>query len=158
MKYVSRDSTSPTASPSNGFWVKDDTVYDVTFGSHVGLIIERTDLFGLTGKMVMDIYKKHGEVIGSESKAREELVRLAAAKGWIRIRHYANPKDYFSIQTDDTTKRKKNIISFLMWAIAQGIMMRDSEARLVGFNDPGDFKEFKWVDGGIGRYLSEQKG
>ena len=133
-------------------------MYDVTFGSHVGLTIECPELFGLTGKMVMDIYKKHGEVIGSESKAREELVRLAAAKGWIRIRHYANPKDYFSIQTDDTVRRRKDIIAFVMWAIEQGIMMPDSEAQIVGFNDPGDFQEFKWADGGLGRYLSEQKG
>ena len=158
MRYVSKDSSFPTPSPTNGFWIRNDVVYDVTFDSHVAYVIQYPALFNLTGKMIMDIYRKHGEVIGSESKAREELVRLAAANGWIRIRHYANPKDYFSIQTDDTVKRRKDIIAFVVWAIEQGIMMPDSEAQIVGFNDPGDFQEFKWADGGIERYLSEQKG
>jgi hypothetical protein len=157
MKYISKDIAHPFASPTNGFWVKDDTVYDVTFGSHVGLIIERPGLFGLTGKMIMDIYRKHGEVVGSESKARDELVRLAASNGWIRVRRYSTPRDFFSIQTDDTTKRSKDIIAFVVWALEQKIMMPDSEAKILGYHNPGDCQEYKWADGGITLYLSENK-
>jgi hypothetical protein len=157
MKYISKDIAYPTPSPTNGFWVKEDIVYDVTFGSHVGLIIEHPELFGLTGRMIMDIYKKHGEAIGSESKAREELVGLAASNGWIRVRRYSTPKDFFSIQTDDTKKRRKDIIAFVVWALGQKIMMPDSEAKILSYNNPGDCQEYKWADGGITLYLSENK-
>ena len=112
MKYVSKESSHPTPSPSNGFWVKEDTVYDVTFSTHVGFVVDNPGLLGLTGKDIMDIYAKHKEIVGAESKAREELVRYAASLGWIRVRHYSRPgNEYWSIQMDNTTRRRDVIYS-----------------------------------------------
>ncbi len=95
--------------------------------------------------------------MGAESKAREELVRMVSESGWIRVRHYTNPKDLWSIQSDDCVKRKKDIKGFLIWALEQGIMQPDSEAKMLSYCSP-DCQEYKWADGGIGRYLSEPKG
>lgn len=157
MKYTSNDSNVPIKSPHNGFWVRDDHIFDVTTSSHVRFIIENPSLVDLTSEQIHDVYKKHGEVVGSESKARAELVRTVAESGWIRVRHYTNPKDLWSIQSDDCVKRKKDIKGFLTWALEQGIMQPDSEAKMLSYSSL-DCQEYKWADGGIGRYLSEQKG
>ena len=158
MKYISNDSKVPIKSPHNGYWVRNDEIFDMTSMSHVQFLIERPFLFNLTGKQILAVYKKHGELVGTESKAREELVRTVAESGWIRVRHYTNPKDFWSIQSDDCGRRKKDIRGFLTWALEQRIMQPDSEAQIVGFNNVADFQEFRWADGGVGRYLSKEKG
>ena len=157
MKYISQDSQQPLPSPHNGFWVRDDTIFDVTTSSHVKFIIENTSLFNLTGEQIADIYKKHGEVVGTEMSAREELVRYATSLGWIRVRHYPKERDFWSIQADDTNKRRFTIAGFLRWAIECKVMERDSSAVIVGFDDPQDRLEYDWKQGGIGEYLHENE-
>ena len=157
MKYISTDSTHPLLSSRNGYWLKDNAVYDVSHDTHINFIITHADWFGLTDQTILDIYARYDEAPGKEAKAREELVRIAAVKGWIRIRHYSDRRDYWSIQTDDTEARKTSIVEFINWAVANKIMQPDAEAVILGFNNKEDRKEYKWKDGGIQRYLLENE-
>jgi len=91
VRYISKESTHPVPSAKNGFWVKDDKVYDVTSSTHVQFMIDNPSLFGLTTERIRSVYEKHGEQVGTEQKAREELIRHAAAMGWIRVRKYEKP-------------------------------------------------------------------
>jgi hypothetical protein len=155
MKYFSDRSTSPVASPKNGFWVKEDEVHDVTEDTHVGFIISHRYRFNLTIDDITLIYDHYGEEFGSEKQAREDLVRIAASQGWIRVRRYAKPNDYWSIQCDDTSKRREVIQDFLKWAIGNRIMTKDATAIIAGFDNEQDVQEYKWEDGGIGNYLND---
>jgi hypothetical protein len=85
MKYFSDGSTSPVASPKNGFWVKDGQVFDVTDDSHVAFMINHPYRFNLTIDDITLIYDHYSEEFGSEKQAREDLVRIAASQGWIRV-------------------------------------------------------------------------
>ncbi|MGA2762965.1 MAG: hypothetical protein ABSG17_06340 [Spirochaetia bacterium] len=156
MKYVSRDSTIPMASSNNGFWVRDDQIFDVTNSSHVRFIIDNPFLFNLTGKQILDVYKKHREVVGTESKARAELVRYAASLGWCRVRHYTRPKEYWSIQTDSTKARKETVVAFIRWGIENGIVHKNDSAVIIGFANSRDRHEYLYQDGGIANFLSEE--
>src|SRR5271157_3478777 len=123
MKYVSDDSGPPTASPNNGFWIHGDTVYDVTTSTHIRFLIDHPHLFGIGIVVVGGTYRSHSEPMGAEGSVRNEVVRLAASRGWIRVRHYSKPKDYWSIQADDTQKRRNTIQQFIEWALLNKIMM-----------------------------------
>lgn len=156
MEYASKESSSPIASPNNGFWVRENKIHDVTSGSHVMFLIEHPELFEITTDTIRNSYRKHHETIGAEGKARDKLVRLAALKGWIRIRHYSKPKDYWSIQSDSTDKRRDDIKEFIGWAIVNKIMGENDMAVILGFDDPKYKHEYGWKSGGIKAYMDEQ--
>ena len=113
MKYFSERSSTPIASPKNGFWVKEAEVFDITEDTHVGFIIKYPYRFNLTTDDIELLYGHYGEPLGSEKQAREDLVRIATSQGWVRIRHYMTPRDYWSIQCDDTSKRRGGHSRFL---------------------------------------------
>lgn len=154
MRYVSGDSGPPIPSPNNGYWVHEGTVYDVTTTTHIWFLIEHVDLFEISMEAIGNIYRLHDEPIGTEGRARDELIKLAASKGWVRVRHYSKPKDYWSIQADSTEKRKQTIQGFLGWALESKMMYEQEAAVMVGFDDPRDRREFRWEQGGLKRYLN----
>jgi hypothetical protein len=157
VKYVSNDSTHPVASANNGFWVRDDQIFDVTTSSHVRFVIENPSLFNLTSKQILEVYNKHGEVLGGESKAREELVRYATSLRWIRVRHYLKRKevpDYWAINCHNTVVQREEIGAFIQWAIENEIMRPDDSAVILGFEIQTDRHVYSWSEGGISRYNS----
>ena len=155
MKYISVDSTAPIKNPHNGFWLKDDQIFDVTTSSHVRFLIETAAFFNLTGEQIAEIYKKYGEALGSESKAREELVRYATTLRWIRVRHYPKSKevpDYWAINCHSTVVQREEIGAFIQWAIENEIISPDDSAVIVGFEIQTDRQVYGWSEGGISGY------
>ena len=155
MEYISEHSGSPIVSPNNGYWIHDHTVYDVTTSTHVRFLIEHTDLFQISMDTIRIIYGLRDEPIGTEGRARDELIKLATTRGWVRIRHYSKPTDYWSIQADSSLKRKQTIKGFIEWALQNSIMMDHDAAVILGFDDPTDRHEYGWESGGVKTYLNE---
>jgi hypothetical protein len=91
MKYVSERSGPPIASPNNGFWIRSDEIFDVSDDTHVQFMIRNPEKFNLTTGDICLLYYFHEEAVGSEKQAREDLVKIAASQGWIRVRHYVKP-------------------------------------------------------------------
>ena len=157
MRYFSSESgIVPIPSLDNGYWVRDEQIFDVTSTSHVRFMIENPSLFNLTSRQILEVYNKHGEFLGSESKGREELVRYAASLGYCRVRRYTRPNEYWSIQTDSTKVRRNTIVAFIRWGIENGIVQANDSAIILGFNDPQDRHEYEYKDGGIGNFLVEE--
>jgi hypothetical protein len=154
MKYFSDRSSSPVASPKNGFWVKEGEVFDVTEDTHVGFIIKYPYRFNLAKDDIVLLYEHYDQPLGSEKQAREDLVRIATSRGWVRIRRYTSPNDHWSIQCDDTSKRREVITEFLKWAIENRILTKDATAIIAGFDKEQDVQEYKWEEGGISLYLN----
>ena len=59
--------------------------------SHIAMIIENPERFGLSFAEIEAAYKACGEKLGLEGQARREIICGLILQGWIRIRHY--PKD-----------------------------------------------------------------
>lgn len=157
MKYFSSESGSvPIPSLNNGYWVRHDQIFDVTSSSHVWFMIENPSLFALTSNQIIEIYNKHREILGTEAKARDELVRYAASLGYCRVRRYMRPKEYWSIQTDSTKARRDTIVSFIRWGIENSVVQENNSAIILGFNDALDRHVYEYKDGGIKKFLFEE--
>jgi hypothetical protein len=153
MKYASDNSLPPKPSATS-FLVKGDTVYDFTYGTHVMYITENLAKFDLNKKEVGKVYRWQDEMPETEGAPKEALVRYAASRGWIRVRHYRTPKCYWSIQCDATEKRRDVIGEFIAWAVANKIMDENDPAVILGYDNPNDLHAFTSQMGGIKMYLA----
>ncbi|GHV76985.1 hypothetical protein AGMMS49942_18060 [Spirochaetia bacterium] len=80
--------------------------------THIQKVIENPVVFGFTTKQIEDIYHSYGEAVGTEKKAREEIIADILDKGWIRIRN--NPS-FYSIQLSILSPTAKEYI--FDWAV-----------------------------------------
>ena len=65
---------------------------------HITTIIEQPERFGWTRPRIEELYRRHGEPLGIEAKAREEIILAALDLGWIRIREYFGRESYWAFQ------------------------------------------------------------
>jgi hypothetical protein len=127
----------------------------VTATSHVRYLCEHHREFGFSQEQIEETYRRHGERTGQEGKARDELIKIATTRGWIRARHYRSPRDYWSVQCDRLENRRGAIVSFLRSMIERGKMSKDDELRLICFYD-GFERIYSFQEGGVGRFLEKQ--
>src|SRR5271157_5216015 len=105
---------------AKGYWVRDGhspSTIDVTATSHVRYLCENHREFGFSQEQIEETYRRHGERMGQEGKARDELIKIASTRGWIRARHYRSPRDYWSVQFDKIELRKAAVALFVKSAI-----------------------------------------
>ena len=144
------------AALERGYWVLGSKVYDMSADRHILFIEEHPELFHLTPEEIKAMFNKHGENPNQEALARDELIKFVSKQGWIRVRHYVKPEDYWSIQTDDIKKRKADIQTFLYWAIEHKVMNYNSTAVIMSF-DNTDRELYDYQSGGIKQYLIQEK-
>ena len=153
MKYLSENSLPPRPS-TTAFWVKGDTVYNVTYGTHVMYITENLAKLDFNKREVGKVRRWIDETPEAEGTAKEAVFRHAASLGWIRVRHYRTPKCYWSIQCDETENRRDVIGEFIGWALANNIMDENEPAVILGYDNPKDLHAFPSRMGGIKMYLA----
>lgn len=137
------------------FWAKAGEVIE-NDKSHIDVIVEDPEKFGLTYEEIAAVYEEHGETIGSEGEAREEVIKMVARNGWIRVRHYVTKgKDYWSVQVDQYRRRKRAIDDFLWWAISEDMMLVNDELVIIGYDD-GTMLRYSFMEGGVKAYLEER--
>lgn len=90
----------------------------------------------MTKQEIIDLHKKHGEKIGIEGKAREEIIKKVSKLGWLRVRKYSRP-EYWSIQFDNYRKRKKAIEDFVEWALYDSKVMDQYDMIILGGYEDG---------------------
>lgn len=145
------------SSAVDGYWMKGSNVFDVSTSTHIRFMIEHPEDFNLTLEDIRRTYKEFGEKIGKEGKAREKLIRDVSNDGWIRIRHYFSPKDYWSIQCDVIRKRRKQLQEFCFWAIEHKLMTYHDEVVIMGYNNTDDREYYDFSTGGVKKFLVEKK-
>jgi len=143
-------------------WARLDSSYpngiqiiDVPSGFHIEKIWESPEDFGTTKEELEQLYLKHGEKKRTEGAAREEAIINSFQMGWLRVRHYIGKMDYWSLQCDDTMKRKKLLTTFCYAAIQNKWMTLNDDVVMLGFNEKGDRQDYRYSDGGIERFLSK---
>jgi hypothetical protein len=97
------------------FWLRGDDLYEVR-STHIRFVIENPDLFDIPTEEIHRIYREQGEPIGFEGRARKEIIAMLIENGWIRIRHYVRPQDYWTVQHDRSIGSQESVIRFLTFA------------------------------------------
>src|SRR6056297_3114132 len=110
-----------------GFWLKESNVYntliiDIGFHSHIRYLMRNHRAFQISKDGIEKTYAKYNERPGFEGKAREELMKTAFSRGWVRIRHHLSPRDYWIIQCDVLAERKNSIDRFLQWGLENDVI------------------------------------
>lgn len=71
----------------NAYWIDPyGDFHPVKGGKHIQSILQDPDQFGLKREYVVEKFKKYGEKLGQEGKAREELMVDLMMDGWIQVR------------------------------------------------------------------------
>lgn len=145
------------ASQAEAYWVRGKRIYKTDPEIHITYVINNPERFEITKEYINDIYNKYNENVGREGKAREEIIKKVSQNGWIRVRHYTRPRDYWSIQFDKFKLREKSIKNFIEKAVLEdNIMRKDAEITLLGYAD-GYHKTYSWAQGGAMEFIKEHK-
>lgn len=75
---------------------------------HIDIIIKNPEKFGLTLDEIKEFYIKYNERIGTEGKAREEIILNLINQGWIRARYYKNK--HWSININRLNNKVKDYL------------------------------------------------
>jgi len=76
--------------------------------NHIDVVISNPETFGMTKDEIEVVYTKHGEPVGMEGEAREEIIRDLVKKNWIRVRQYRNQG--WSVNINRLSKKVKDNI------------------------------------------------
>ena len=88
-------------------------------GTHINMVVAAPKKFGYTEGQIRTVYDKYGEPLGTEGKAREEIIRSLIDKGWIRARRY--PNNCWSLQVKKLTKKSKDYFYDFAHKIQKGV-------------------------------------
>jgi hypothetical protein len=80
---------------------------------HIAEVIGTPEAFSYTREQIEEIHAEHGENLGTEGKAREEIMAALLKRGWIRIR-YVPKQDSYAIQCFNLGSRQKDFL--YQWA------------------------------------------
>lgn len=131
-----------------GYWFKEGTFLDLDTKKHIDFINSEPGRFGLSRFTINETYKKHQEKIPSEGKAREDLIIMAMKNGWVRIRHYLRPKDYWSIQCYDFQHRREDVKIVLTELLRHKVMFGEDAVVLSDFANEITW-EYSSREGGV---------
>jgi hypothetical protein len=96
---------------SHAFWISPEgETFEIEF-SHIATILKYPSKFGYSREKLEQVFQKHGERLGQEASAREEIIKELVTKGWIRVRLYDN---YWSVNVADMTDTTKHFLRY--WA------------------------------------------
>lgn len=111
-----------------GGWITPSGDYTETT-IHVHDIIQDPTKFGFTSDFVADMYAKYNERMGSEGRAREELIKLSLQRGWIRFRRY---KNYWSLTLHRLNKSTiENIKAWIRGMVKNGVMGKYDDLKIL---------------------------
>ena len=97
------------------YWISPTGKVTSVTASHIAEVIADPASFKLTLNRIEAIYVRHGERIGLEGYAREQILVDLLRRRWIRIREH---RHHWSIQFESASPRTKAHIR--AWARARG--------------------------------------
>ena len=130
--YEYRDTEGFGSGESKAFFISPKGELISSGGSHINIITDHPEKFGITIEHIRDIYAKHNERMGIEGLAREELIVDLIKQGWIHIRR--RPNRYWAVMIGKMTpKIKKYLYDFAIHIVkgVQGVIELNPEARVL---------------------------
>jgi hypothetical protein len=90
------------------YWISPKGEVIEVSTNHIDVVIKNPQKFKLTSEYITGLYDKYGETLGSEGKAREDIIIKLVKSGWIRVRRYRN--EGYSLNVSSITKKVKDTI------------------------------------------------
>lgn len=142
------------APKGDAFWYKmgDSRGVDST---HISDVIANPSVYGLTREQIDEIYARHGEKIGQEGDAREEVIRSIVGGGWMRIRHYRKPKDFWSLTVRNADDQRKMIDTFLLYAVDDMTLGLNDELQIYS-TETNSTESYSFMKGGVKGYFKSR--
>ncbi|NBC30193.1 MAG: hypothetical protein GVY29_09420 [Spirochaetes bacterium] len=128
-------------SQEHAFWVSGSTWIDAK-GDHLQPILKGPEQFGLSQARIAEVYAEHGQGVGAEGPARDELIREAAKNGWVRVRRYQEPANRIVIQGYDVNTKFSSIRAFLQELSERQIVTADDTVVLSDY-ESGEARSFQ---------------
>jgi hypothetical protein len=116
----------------NRWWLSPKgEILNVKGESHVDEILREPEKFETTREHVLETYQKYGERVGLEGQAREELMKEAMEKGWIRVRDGVRGGLY--METADLKRYKDMITDAIVSLIHAGLAHRQDPVQVMDY-------------------------
>ena len=97
------------------YWILPNGKIVFVDDRHIRTVTDNPEMFDYTKRKITAIYKRHNERIGTEKKAREEIIIDLVKKGHIRIRKYTYKYfPYWAVTIDRLSKQNRKLLS--KWA------------------------------------------
>jgi single-stranded DNA-binding protein len=121
---------------------------------HIDDIIKYPEKFGETKESVINDYKKHGERVGIEGKAREDIMERILKRGFVRVR-FNMRQQRWSVQVYKLDNRMQdNIFEWAHDAIKQKNVSPESMVYIHSLNDD-KVRKYKLKDIMYGKSINE---
>lgn len=103
-----------------GYWISP-TGRVVTVDRHINAVINKPASFGMTHEYLKSLYAKHGETVGVEGKAREQILRDAMRNGWIRVREWRGRQgEFITVEANKINNKVIDLIQQFADAYVKG--------------------------------------
>jgi len=141
------------------YWITPKSELVPVLLNHIQSVISCPSKFGYTKQKIVRTYKKYNEKIGTEGRAREEIIRDLVCKGWIRLRRYTN--SYWSVTASKLTQNNKkaltNWASKMLKSGIHGIKEIDKymPVKIVLVKDGREFSNLTILDVARGKLLAK---
>lgn len=121
------------------YWYKHGKIIKVDH-LHITDVVDNPEKFDLTKDYIKETYKKYNENIGTEGKAREEIMIEAMKKGWIRIRQsFLRQGTVWILQFADYNKQKKDLKGLVEYLLLDKKEMKNYDVlRLLSYDGKTD--------------------
>ncbi len=139
-----------------GFWRKNDEWITVT-EDFVSAILAEPERFGMTRAAIDESYTAHGEKIGNEGHARDQVIKQAIENGWVRIRRYDTMGVRLVVQGAGIDAQISSIPEFLAEVLARD---PSEESVTVVINDlaNGETRTFHVGESGVSETIEGDLG
>lgn len=101
------------------YWISPKgEIMVVQRGKHISDVIAYPEKFGFNKEFIEYVYNFYNEKIGTEGKAREQIMITLFNKGWVRIRRY---KNFWSINVKRLAGKTKDYVTIWAKKVLKGL-------------------------------------
>jgi hypothetical protein len=105
----------------DAYWINPQgKILQLTGGTHIKIVFDNPNKFGLSKQSIQKIYDKYNENYGIEGKARDEIITKIIQRGYVRIREY---KNRWSVQV----WKINNKVNDTLWVWAKTVLPKASD-------------------------------
>jgi len=114
------------------FWITPDgKVIDCGVKKHIDFVVENPEKFNITKEEIKKLYEKYNEKIGTEGKARQDIILNVIKNGFIRVRKYKNS---ITINANNFNSRTKKILQSFAKKLISGELGIKEKDRYIDVN------------------------
>ncbi|MFP4483762.1 MAG: hypothetical protein ACLFO1_02800 [Spirochaetaceae bacterium] len=133
-------------SQTQAYWVSATGTWVDAGEDHLASVLENPEQFGLSKTRIEEVYAQHSETVGTEGRARDQLIQEAARSGWVRVRRYSEPANRIVLQSYNLESKVSSLRSFLQELAHRKIVSPEDTVVLSDY-ETGEARTFRLRSG-----------